>query len=184
MITVHRLKTPKVYEEIPEHFHIARLLVVSLPGDGDFADDLLSAKERDLKPLLEESGESLDLDYEQIVEMERFLDEAWFFGSRNGHAQMRARVAARNFQIAPVRVEEIEVQFRALMEASADVLNLSVNLTMTMWGILSRAWSAGTQTCEAELMALLIERDSDIASEALKWLEEEEEEEDEGDLEA
>jgi hypothetical protein len=150
---------------------------VSAAGDGDFADDLLSAKERDLKPLLEECCETLELDYEQAIEMERFLDEAWFFGSRNGHAQMRARVAARDFQLPPIRVEEIEVEFRALMEASADVLNLSVNLTMTMWGLLGRAWSAGTQTCEAELMALLIERDTDIAGEAQKWLEEKGEEE-------
>jgi hypothetical protein len=149
---------------------------VSAAGDGDFADDLLSAKERDLKPLLEECCEALELDCEQALDMERFLDEAWFFGSRNGHAQMRARVDARDFQIAPIRVEEIEAEFRALMEASADVLNLTVNLTMTMWGLLGRAWSAGTQTCEAELMALLIEQNTDIASEAQKWLEEKGEE--------
>ncbi len=148
---------------------------MSLAGDGDFADDLLTAKERDLKPLLEECIEMLELDYEQAEEMERFLNEAWFFGSRNGHAQMRARVAARDFEIAPVRVEEIEAEFRALMEASAEVLNLSVNLTMTMWGLLGRAWTAGTQTCEAELMALLIEQNSDLASEVQEWLEEKDE---------
>jgi hypothetical protein len=147
---------------------------VALPGNGDFADDLLSAKDRDLKPLLEESAESLELDYDQVIEMERFLNEAWFFGSRSGHAQMRARVAARKFDIAPVRVEQIETEFRALMEASADVLNLTTSLTICMWGILGRAWTAGTHSCEAELMALLIERNSDIASEALEWLEGEE----------
>lgn len=140
--------------------------------DGDFADDVLSAKERDLGPLLEESCAELVLDYEQSAQMERFLDEAWFFGSRNGHAQMRARVAARNFDIDPVRVEGIEVEFRALMEASADVLNLNMNETMSMWAILGRAWKAGRKSCEAELMALLIERNSDIASEAQQWLEE------------
>ncbi len=142
-------------------------------GDGgDFADDLLSAKERDLKPLLEECVEELELDYQQTIDIERFLDEAWFFGSRNGHAQMRARVAARDFQIAPVRVDELEVEFRALMEASADVLNLNVNNTMTMWGLLGRAWTYGTQSCEAELMALMLERNTDIANEAQEWLEE------------
>lgn len=146
---------------------------MSAAGDGgDFADDLLSAKERDLKPLLEVCIEELELDYEQAIEIERFLDESWFFGSRNGHAQMRARVAARDFQIAPIRVEEIEVEFRALMEASADVLNLSVNQTMTMWGLLGRAWTLGTQSCEAELMALLIERNTDVTSEVQEWLEE------------
>jgi hypothetical protein len=149
---------------------------VSLSGDGDFADDLLSAKDRDLKPLLEEGAESLDLDFDQLVEMERFLNEAWFFGSRSGHAQMRARVAARKFDIAPVRVEQIETEFRALMEASAEVLDLSTNLTLSMWGILGRAWTAGLHSCEAELMALMIERNSDVASEALEWLENNEEE--------
>jgi hypothetical protein len=144
---------------------------VSAAGDGgDFADDLLSAKERDLKPLLEECVEELDLDKEQSLEMERFLDEAWFSGTRNGHAQMRARVAARDFHIAPVRVEEIEVEFKALMEASADVLNLRVNDTMVLWGLLGRAWVYGTQSCEAELVALFIERTSDIAGEAQEWL--------------
>lgn len=144
---------------------------MSLPGGGDFADDLLTAKERDLKPLLDESAESLDLDCDRSEEMERFLNEAWFFGSRNGHAQMRARVAARKFDIAPVRIAEIEGEFRALMEASADVLDLTMGKTICMWGILGRAWTAGTCTCEAELMALLIERNSNVAGEALKWLE-------------
>lgn len=145
---------------------------MSAAGDGgDFADDLLSAKERDLKPLLEECVEELCLDYQQTLDMERFLDEAWFSGGRNGHEQMRARVAARDFQIAPVRVEEIEVEFRVLMEASAEVLNLSVNDTMEMWTMLGRAWIHGLHSCEAELAALLIERDTDIASEAEEWLE-------------
>lgn len=149
---------------------------MSLADDGDFAEDLLAAKERDLKPLVEESADSLELDYEQALEMERFLNEAWFFGSRGGHAQMRARVAARDFNIPPVRVEEIEIEFRALMEASADVLNLSMSRTISMWRILGRAWTAGLHTCEAEVMALLIERNSDVASEALEWLEEEDRE--------
>lgn len=140
-------------------------------SDGDFADDLLSAKERDLKPLLEESAEALDLDYSQLVEMERYLDEAWFFGSRSGHAQMQARVEARRFDIPPVRVKEIEVEFKALMEASADSLNLTTMMTVCMWSILSQAWVAGTKACEAELIALLIEQNSDIASEAQEWLE-------------
>ncbi len=157
---------------------MVRLKAVCAAGDaGDFADDLLSAKERDLQPLLEECVEELGLDYQQTIDIERFLDEAWFFGSRNGHAQMRARVAARDFQIAPIRVEELEVEFRALMEASADVINLSLNGTMMMWGMLGRAWIHGTQSCEAELMALMLERTTDVAGEAQEWLEQIDEEE-------
>ncbi|HEU4393820.1 MAG TPA: hypothetical protein VFR04_09345 [Solirubrobacterales bacterium] len=148
---------------------------MSLPGGGDFADDLLTAKERDLKPLLEESARSLDLDHRQSEKMARFLSDAWFFGSRNGHAQMRARVAARKFDIAPIRVEGIASEFRALMEASAEALDLTMGMTLCMWSILGRAWTAGTHTCEAELMALLVERDADVADEAREWLENEDE---------
>ena len=144
-------------------------------GHGDFAADLLTAKERDLKPLLEEGVASLDLDGGQREAMERFLNEAWFFGSRHSQAQMRARVAARRFDIAPVAVEGIESEFRALMEASAEVLDLGIGRTICMWGILGRARSAGTSTCDAEMVALLIERSSDVAGEALEWLEREDE---------
>jgi hypothetical protein len=154
---------------------------VSFPGDRDFEDDLLSAKERDLKPLLEESVEALDLGYHELPEMERFLDEAWFSGTRSGHAQMRARAIARRHDVGPVRIDEIEAEFRALMEASADVLDLTMNQTICMWNLLGRAWAAGSRTCEAELTALFIELRSDVAEEALQWLETEgEEEEGEG----
>jgi hypothetical protein len=154
---------------------------VSVAGSGDFQNDLLTAKERDLKPLLDESAEALDLDGDQTGEMERFLNDAWFSGTRTGHAQMRARVIARKHDVGPVRVEEIETEFKALMEESAETLNLTANLTICMWGFLGRAWTAGTHTCEAELMALFIETRSDVAEEAHQWLEDEGEQPSTGD---
>lgn len=156
------------------HFQMARLDRVSLPGDeNDFRNDLLSAKERDLKPLLGESADCLDLDYGQTIEMETFLNEAWFAGTRSGHAQMRERANQRRLDSAPVGIEQIEARFKALMEESADTLNLTIALTIRMWSFLGEAWIAGTQTCEAELLATFIELRSDVAQEALEWLEEE-----------
>jgi hypothetical protein len=142
-------------------------------GSEDFERDLLAAKERDLKPLLEESAESLDLDYGQLDEMENFLTEAWFSGTRTAHVQMRARTLQRRADVGPVGVKEVEADFKALLEESADTLNLSLPLTIDMWGFLGQAWIAGTRTCEAELTAMVIELRSDVAAEALRWLEEE-----------
>lgn len=145
-----------------------------MPWAGDeneFRNDLLSAKERDLKPLLGESADCLDLDYSQTADMEAFLNEAWFSGTRSGHAQMRERANQRRFDIKPVGLEEIEAGFKELMEESADTLNLTLGETIRMWGFLGEAWIAGTQTCEAELMATFLELRSDVAQEALDWLE-------------
>lgn len=150
-----------------------RLDPMSLSDDRDeeLRKDLLRAKERDLKPLLEEGVRCLDLDREQALAMDGFLHEAWFGGTRSAHAQMRERTIQRRFDIAPVGVAEIEAEFKALMEESADALNLTVGLTVRMWGFLSEAWIAGTQTCEAELMATFFELRSDVSEEAQKWLE-------------
>jgi hypothetical protein len=146
---------------------------VSLHEDeNDFKKDLLRAKERDLQPLLDESADCLDLDYDQTADMEVFLNEAWFGGTRSGHAQMRERANQRRFDIKPVGLEEIETGFKALMEESADTLNLTLGETIRMWGFLGEAWIAGTKTCEAELMATFIELRSDVTEEAQKWLEE------------
>jgi hypothetical protein len=146
---------------------------VPLRGNDDFEHDLLAAKERDLKPLIEESAESLELDYGQAGEMETFLTEAWLTGTRTGHAQIRARADQRKADVGPVGVKEVEADFKALMEESADALNLSLPRTIAMWGFLGEAWIAGTRSCEAELMAMFIELRSDVAEEALQWLAEE-----------
>jgi len=146
---------------------MARLNRVSLPDSEDFRNDLLAAKERDLKPLLEESADVLDLDYDQTMAMEDFLNLAWLSGTRSGHAQMRARATEPQ--------PDVKAEFKALMEESADRLNLSVPRTISMWGLLHQAWMAGNRTCEAEIMALLIETKSDVAEEALQWLEDRDE---------
>lgn len=130
----------------------------------------LAAKERDLKPLLEESSEILDLDYGQTEAMEDFLTLAWSSGTRSGREQMQARATEDAPDLQSIAIKRLETDFKALMDESADTLNLTVPGTICMWNFLHDAWMAGTRTCEAEIMALYIETQSDVGEEALKWL--------------
>jgi hypothetical protein len=139
---------------------------------GDFRSDLLSAKERDLTPLFEESTEILDLDSSQAVQMEAFLDEAWFGGTYTGHAQVLGWAKKRGAEVPRPDMAAIEAEFKALMETSAEALNLSVLATMRVWGILGRAWVAGVNSCRKELMVHLTVSTTDVADEAHRWLEE------------
>lgn len=139
-----------------------------------------SAKERDLKPLLDEGADLLELDPEKSSVMQSYLEEAWFSGTRNGHAKLlnhaeRCREDPSNAEggiaIEPSQMANIEAELKILMEASADDLDLTFLRTILLWDFLKRAWIAGVYTYEAELMATLIERDSDVSEEAQRWLE-------------
>jgi len=147
---------------------------VSSRDGEEFGNDLLVAKERDLKPLREQSEDALQLGYPQTEAMEDFLDLAWCAGLRAGKAQMEARATERKPNIPAVAIKHFEADFKDLMEDSADTLNLSLPSTIGMWGFLHQAWMAGNRTCEAELMGLFMEIRSDVAEEARKWLEEKE----------
>jgi hypothetical protein len=144
----------------------------------DFGNDLLAAKERDLKPLREESAEALELDHEQTETMDDFLNLAWFSGTRSGHAQMHARATQPEPDIGAVAIERLESEFKLLMDESAEALNLTVSRTIVMWNYLHQAWMAGNRTCEAELMGLYVEMRTDVAAEALEWLEDDGRDED------
>lgn len=103
--------------------------------------------------------------------MEASLDSAWFSGLKAGHDQMEARATQRKPDIRAVAVERLESEFKALMEEAADHLNLSLTETISMWGLLHQAWMAGNRSGEAELMALYIELNTDVAGEVRRWLE-------------
>lgn len=143
---------------------------MSSGGGGDLRSELLAAKERDLKPLLEESVDLLDLDDEQTEAMEDFLTLAWFSGTRCGHDQIEARATQTEPDLRATVISRLESEFKALMDESADTLNLTISRTITMWHFLHDAWMAGNRSCEAELLALFIERKHDIGAEALEWL--------------
>lgn len=145
-------------------------------GDNHF----ISARERDLKPLLEQGRAEFELDDERRDMLEAFLETAWLAGTRSGHAKLlnhaiREREKHSDEEwvppVQPAQIEDIEAEFKAMMEASAEALNLSLARTVALWDLLSRAWTAGIHTYESEVMASLIERRSDVAAEAERWLE-------------
>ena len=145
---------------------------MSLRDDRDLKSHLLSAKERDVGLLVREGEESLELDGEQAAGMETFLSKAWFSGTHACHAQMLAQVRQQPVDVDRLDVKPLEDDFKALMDESADTLNLTVTETVSMWDLLGRACIAGIHTCRAEITALLLETRSDVGEEALRWLEE------------
>ncbi|MGC1165721.1 MAG: hypothetical protein WA862_06400 [Solirubrobacterales bacterium] len=143
---------------------------MSSPNSEDFANDLVVAKERDLKPLHAESEEVLELEDEQAETLAELLDLAWFAGIRSGQAQLNANVAEKNPDIRAIALERYETDLRSLLETSADLLDLSLPSTIRMWTLMHQAWMAGNRTCKAEMIGLYLEMKSDVAEEALRWL--------------
>lgn len=145
-------------------------------GDNHF----ISARERDLKPLLEQSRAGFKLGAEKGDMLEAFLEAAWLAGTRSGHAKLLNQAIREREEHSegeweappePIGMESLEAEFKAMMETSAEALDLPMGDTVALWDLLSRAWTAGVQTYEAEVMASLIERRSDLAGEAQRWLE-------------
>ncbi len=141
----------------------------------DINAHFLTAEEVELRPLLAEAGESLGLRGGEIAELETYLSEAWYSGVRAGHSQMLTRATQRKTPIGPVDMKPTEDKFQSLMERSAEALNLSVTRTILAWGLLGRAWIAGTRSYQSEVAARILEGDSDVAQEALEWLDEKDE---------
>jgi hypothetical protein len=128
-----------------------------------------SAKEQDLKPLAEESAELLRLDSRQLVEMENYLHDAWFFGVRTGHAVM---VETNMGQMDPTPViRGRQDEFQELMERCAEALDTTVSATIQAWNYLGRAWIAGARFWEVEIAARLIESQTGGFEESLRRLE-------------
>ena len=128
-------------------------------GTDSLSTAVESAKEQDLKPLAEESATALELDGRQLVEMESYLHDAWFFGIRTGHTVM---VETRMGQTDPTPVIlGMQDEFQELMERCAEALNTSIGATIKAWNYLGRAWIAGSRFWEVEIAARLIESRSD-----------------------
>jgi hypothetical protein len=117
-----------------------------------------SAKEQALRPLAEEGAEKLDLDERQLTNLEDYLDDAWFFGVRTGHAVMlETRMGATD--PAPV-IASMQSEFQDLMERLAEKLNTTVGATLAAWDYLGQAWIAGARFWEVEIAARVIEAQS------------------------
>jgi len=138
-------------------------------GNDSLPNAVNSAREKDLKPLAEESAESLGFDSRQVAEMESYLHDAWFFGIRTGHAVM---VETKLGQTDPTPVIlGMQDEFQELMERCAEALNTTVGATLEAWDYLGQAWVAGAKFWEVEIAARLIESQTGGFDEALRRLE-------------
>lgn len=138
-------------------------------GNDSLPTAVVTAKEQDLKPLLEESSQALELDSRQAVALETYLHRAWFFGVKTGHKVM---IETKMGQTDPTpTVLSMQGEFQELMERCADALNLTVGATLEAWSYLGRAWIAGSRFWEVEIAARLIEERLGGFDEALRKLE-------------
>ncbi len=128
-----------------------------------------SAKEQDLKPLAEQCAEDLGLDRGRLETMESYLQDAWFFGVRTGHAVIVETKMGRT-DPAPV-IASMQDEFQDLMERMAEALNTTLGATVAAWDYLGRAWIAGARFWEVEIAARLIEQQAGSFEEALRRLE-------------
>lgn len=132
--------------------------------------NFVSAGKRDLRPLLREAAGELCLAEEEALTVGAYMTQTWMRGAQSGQEELLARA---NPERRGPDMEEIGTEFRELMEESADELNLTLRQTVGMWDFLARAWIAGIESCRTEALAMTLEADSDVAGEALRWLEEE-----------
>ena len=139
-------------------------------GNDSLPTAVVTAKEQDLKPLLEESGQALELNRGQAAALETYLHRAWFFGVKTGHKVM---LETKMGQTDPApAVLSMQDEFQDLMERCADALNLTVGATLEAWSYLGRAWIAGARFWEVEIAARLLEQRFGGFDEVLRKLEE------------
>ena len=138
-------------------------------GDDSLPTAVITAKEQDLKPLVQESANALGLDSRQAAEMEAFLHDAWFFGIRTGHAVMVETKMGRA-DPAPV-IAGMQREFQDIMERMAEALNTTVVATIAAWNYLGQAWVAGAKFWEVEIAARVIEARGTNLEEALEEFE-------------
>lgn len=140
-------------------------------GSDSLAIAVESAKAETLDPLAEECAETLGLDSRQLVEVESYLHDAWFFGVRTGHAVM---VETKMGQTDPKPVIlGMQDEFQDMMERLGEALNATVGTTIQAWDYLGRAWIAGARFWEVEIAARLIEAHTGGFDEALRRLDDE-----------
>lgn len=138
-------------------------------SDDSLPTAVLTAQNRDLKPLAEEAAEALELDGRQLATMESFLHDAWFFGIRTGHRVMVETKMGQEGDPLEV-VVGMQSEFQDLMESLGEALNTTVGATIAAWNYLGQAWIAGTKFWEVEIVARLIERE-DGGFDQPPWLE-------------
>lgn len=139
-------------------------------GDDSLRTAVLTAKERALAPLIEQSSESLELDLDQVRAMDLYLNRAWFFGIRTGHKVMLETKMGQEGDATAV-LTSMEGEFQEIMEGLAEGLNLTVTGTLSAWNFLGEAWLSGAKFWEVEIAARLIEASSSDVDAGLRDLE-------------
>jgi len=124
-----------------------------------------NAKEQALRPLAEESAETLELDEQQRADLELYLHDAWFFGIRTGHTVM-VETKMGETDATPV-ILGMQHEFQSLMERLATDLDTTVGTTLAAWNYLGQAWVAGAKFWEVEMAARAIESRSETLEQAL-----------------
>jgi hypothetical protein len=140
-------------------------------GDDSLPMAVVTAQEKDLRPLAEESAERLDLDDQQVATMQSFLHDAWFFGIRTGHRIMVETKLGREGDPTEV-IADMQGELRDLMERLGESLATTVSATIAAWDYLGQAWIAGSRFWEVEIAARLIEAQAGDFEEGLRRLEE------------
>lgn len=140
-------------------------------GDDSLPMAVITAQERDLRPLTEESAETLGLDDRQAAAMRSFLHDAWFLGIRTGHQIMVETKMSREGDPTDV-IADMQGELRDLLERLGEALDTTVSATIVAWDYLGQAWIAGSKFWEVEIAARLIEVQTGGFEEALRRLEE------------
>lgn len=138
-------------------------------GNDSLPTAVLTAKKRDLQPLLEESTQLLELDPQQVVDMESYLRRAWFFGVKTGHKVLAEKAVGETDAMSVLL--SLQDEFRELIEGCAEALNMTIGATLAAWNYLGEAWLAGARFCEVEIAARMIEWKTGGLDENLDWLE-------------
>jgi hypothetical protein len=138
------------------------------PGNDSLPIAVLTAKERDLRPLADESAEALALDDTQAAAMVSHLQDSWFSGIRMGHRVMsEAKLGETD---AASVVFSMREELQDLMESLGEGLDTTVSATIAAWDYLGRAWIAGAKFWEVEIAARLIEQEAGGFDEMLRKL--------------
>ena len=78
------------------------------------------------------------------ADLEAFLESAWLAGTRSGHAKLLNQAIRQREESAdeeletplvPVQMQDLEAEFKAMMEASAEALDLSMGDAVALWDI-------------------------------------------------
>lgn len=73
----------------------------SMSEHDDLLHNMFTAASADLRPLLNEAGEQLELTVGQVIGLGHFLGTAWIAGAKAGQAEMMAQAIEQGIDVQP-----------------------------------------------------------------------------------